>query len=197
MKRVLASILALLIAVPSFAANTLTANVSAEIVHLLSLTMQIRQLDAGGNPTGGDLTPNIPFGTLVNDGINAQRSENAYAVFLAANTSSRPYEIRSDMAPLNNGSVDLPNATLLDIAQVFDPATNSDIAGDVFEGDAQAAVGTNKLVYTSNGTGTTSVMQLVYAIHGGPSPFVGWEPVAPDQQGGTYTTTIVYTLTLT
>ncbi len=196
MKRTLAIMLALLLAAPAFAANTQTANVSASIADQLALTMQIRQLDGAGNPTGGDLAPNIPFGTLFNDGINAQRSENAYAVFLAANTSSRAYTIRSAMAQLNNGSGDLPNATLLDIVQAFSPADNSDISGDSFDPDAQEAIGANKLIYTSNGGGATAVIQLVYAIHGGPSPFAGWVGVAPDQQGGTYTTTIVYTLTL-
>jgi len=196
-------VLSLLITSSSFAATTQTANVSATIDSQLALTMQIRQLDAGGNPTGADLAPNMNFGTLVNDGVNAQRSAVAYAVFLAANTSSRVYTVTSSMNQLTNGSgTPLPNATLLDIVQALSPATNADIVGDAFNGNPQAAVGTNKLLYTSNPGGDTSVMQLVYAIHGGnavgqPAPFPGWVAVAPDQAGGSYTTSILYTLTLT
>jgi len=196
-------ILAVSIAAPAMAASTQTVNVSAVVENQLALSMQIRELDADGNPLNTDVAPNMSFGTLVNDGVNAMRGEKAYAVFLAANTSARPYGIKSDMNQLVSGTgVQLPNAMLLKIVQAFSPATNGDIDGDAFDGDPQAAIGSSKPIYTSNSTGNTAVIQLVYAIHGGNpppggAPFSGWEGIAPDQPGGTYSTSIVYTLTLT
>lgn len=181
------------------AATTQTANVTASVTADLALTMAIFELDpVTGNPSGSNVAPNMAFGELVKDGNNAQRSAKAFAVFLSSTSSSRPYVVRAAVPAMANPTNTLPNALLMRVIQATQ--NGNDIPGDAFNGNAQSGVMTEQTIYTSNSSGSSSDLNLVYGISGGnadgSSPFPGWQPIPPDQPAGNYSTTATYTLVL-
>jgi hypothetical protein len=205
MKRLMTLLAVMLIFSSSqaLAASQQIVNLSAQIGEVLSLDISIFELDpVSENPTGGNLAPNMNFGQLSGAPGDALGGQKAFAVILGTNTSSRAYKINATMAAPNNGSVNLPNATLMNVARAVTGAQGNevDIAGDTFSTANRSAVMTNQSVYTSNGAGTSATVQLTYGISGGnadqSAPFPGWEPIPPGQQAGNYTTTVTYDLVL-
>jgi hypothetical protein len=180
--------------------------VSAAVDSVLELGIGIRE-ELTGNPLtlGTTELTAMNHGTLVRSSnpdtgaANALRGK-AFHVFLGANTSSRQYQITSTMNALTGAGGTLPRAL-----GVFPGVATSDgsglPAGDI-PGDAlfsaQDAVGANKVLYTSNPAGQGAVVDIIYGLSGGNAdltlPFPGWEPVPPGQAPGTYSTTVIYTL---
>lgn len=189
--------LAVSISIPAQAATVLTADVSADVGAVLSLTVAVKEIVAG-LPTGPDLGTNMNFGALVKDGTNAQWGSRSFGVFLTAATSSRAYTITGTMAAPTSGANTLPNATLLKVIGATKNGT--DISGDSFNAAAQSAIMTNGLIYTSSPTGDTSLVNLVYGINGansdGSAPFPGWVGISPDFPAGDYSSTVSYSLVL-
>ena len=200
----IAAIVAAFVAVNSsvtYAATVQTAQVTASVDTQLSLDMAVSRENADTTltPVGSAA---IPFGTLLRPTLDngqpgALRGANAYHVFLGANSSGRPYKIQSTMASMSNGSVTLPDAMGLFFARAT--ANNVDIPGDTLPA-VQSALGTNKVVYTSNTTGDAGTVELVYGISGGTAtgtPFTGWTAIPPSQAAGNYSSTLTYTIVLT
>ncbi len=189
---------AMAVSAPTFAATTASVNVSASVTDVLSLTVAVKELDGAGFPSGPDVGTTMNFGALIKDGTNAQWGSKSFGVFLTANTSGRRYTIAGTMPPPTNGTVNLPNATLLKV--IGATKGDVDIAGDVFNASAQAAVMTNSTIYTSSNAGDASVVNLVYGISGGNSdgsiPFPGWVGIPHDFAGGEYSSSVSYSLVL-
>lgn len=198
-KTLIALTAALAIAMPSYAATTQTANVSASIGEALDLSMSIFQLDSVGNPIGSNLGTSIPFGELVADTtFGVMHGNAAYTVYLGANSSSRPYTIKSTLPALSNGTTTLPPAMVMVVVSAKSGA--DDISGDSYTPGGQNAIMSNQTIYTSNGAGTGAFVQLVYGISGGNAdgtdPFPGWEPILLGQASGSYTASVQYTISL-
>jgi hypothetical protein len=171
--------------------------VTASIDQVLTLDMTVKPALVGGG--FGAAVTSMPY-TLVRNGSNALGGDKAYHVFLGTNTSGRAYTVTSTVGALVSGANTLPNAWGVFPAPVTDGAV--DIVGDTPLAAAASAIGTNKLVYSSNTAGKGAVIELVYGISGGvpvgqPTPFTGWTAIPPDQASGTYTASPALTFTLT
>ena len=191
--------LALGYAAPVFAGSsisTASVPVTAAVDQILTLDMTIKPELAGGGL--GTAVTSMPY-SLVRNGSNALAGDKAYHVFLGTNTSARAYTVTSTVGSLTSGVNVLPNAWGVFPAPVTDGAV--DIVGDVPLAAATSAIGTSKLVYTSNAAGKGAVIELVYGVSGGlaggASPFTGWAAIPPDQAAGTYTASPALTFTLT
>ena len=186
---------ALAISLPAFAATSQTVNVTANVDSTLDLVMAVYQLDGNGDPVGGDLGTSMPFGTLERDTVNGvMRGAAAYTVYLGTNSSGRPYTVAATMPSLSSGSTVLPHAMVCEVISAR--SNGDDISGDSFPTGGQDAVMSNSTIYTSNTSGAGAVIQLVYGISGGPTPFTGWEPILLDQPSGNYSASLVYTIAL-
>lgn len=184
---------------PANAASTATTlNVTADINAVLTLTVNVKELDTNGIPIGPDLGTNMNFGSLIKDGNNAQWGSRSFGVFLTSSTSARPYTITSTMASPTNGTNTLPNATLLKVISAT--KQGADISGDSFNPNAQSAVTNNTIIYTSSPAGDGALVNLVYGISGanpdGSAPFPGWVGIPSDFPGGEYSSTASYSLVL-
>ncbi len=202
---------ALLIFIPLFlvqgplnAATTQSAVISAVVDDQLSLDMTIvQEINGHINPTP---LSSMDFGTLLRSSDSsgrpfALRGSTVFHVYLGANSGGRSYKVTSTMAPLVSSGVSLPNAAgVAPVAASPDGDPSHDIPGDVLA-PTQEAVGTNKTLYTSNSFGDAAVLEFVYFISGGnadgSAPFSGWQPIPPGQAGGTYSTSVTFTITLT
>ena len=199
-KTLLALTVAALIAMPAYAATTQTVNVSATVNSTLDLTMTIYKLDNAGKPIGLNLGTTMSFGTLFRDTVNSvMRGNDAYTVYLNANTSSLPYVVKCTMPALSNNTVSLPPAMVMTVVSAT--SAGVDIAGDTFTAGGQNAIMTNQTIYTSNPGGTAAFIQLVYGISSGnldgSDPFTGWQPILLGQASGDYTAAVVYTMSTT
>lgn len=200
MKKVLTVLAAALaISMPALAATTQTVTASASVDQVLDLTIATYKLDANGVPTGANLGSSIPFGALVRDTANGvMRGADAYTVYLGANSSSRPYNIKATMPALTNGTTTLPHAMVCTVVSAKNGATTV----GTFPSGGQDAVMTNSVIYTSSVTGQSASIQLVYGISGGnavgqPLPHASWAPILLDQASGTFTASATYTIALT
>ncbi len=175
-----------------------SVTVTADVAASLSMTVVVKELDTSGNPIGSDLGTAMNFGALVKDGLNAQWGTRAFGVFLSTNTSARPYTVAGTMPAPTSGTNTLPNATLLKI--IGATKAGADITGDSFNPSAQAAVMSNRIIYTSSTAGDSAVINLTYGISGansdGSAPFPGWVGIPPDFPGGDYSSTVSYSLVL-
>jgi len=191
---------AMLMAPAAWAVSQRTLNVSCSVGDVLELTVDVRERDAAGNITGGNLSPNMNFGELVRDGNNAMRGSKDFAVYLSANSASRPYQVKATMGQLSNGAVQLPEAVVAVVTHATD-AGNNDIPGDTLDTTPKNAKMTNQTVYGSNVAGDSATVEMIYGISGGnpdgSAPFVGWQAVPPDQATGSYSGTVTYDLVLT
>jgi hypothetical protein len=177
--------------------STASVPVTAGVDQVLTLDMTIKPELAGGGL--GAAVTSMPY-TLVRNGANALGGDKAYHVFLGTNTSARAYTVKSTVGALTSSGNTLPNAWGVFPAPVTDGT--ADITGDTPLAAADTAIGTDKLVYTSNSAGKGAVIELVYGISAGnpagqPAPFTGWTPIPPDQASGTYTASPALTFTLT
>lgn len=195
MKKTLAVLAAALaVSGSAFAATTQNVTMGASVDSVLDMSIASYKLDAGGNPTGGDLGTSISFGQLVRDNVNnVMHGADAYTVYLSTNSSSRPYTIKATMAALSNGTTTLPPAMVCNVVSA--KAGVSDISGDSFPAGDQNAIMSNATIYTSNASGTAATVQVVYGISGS-NAFTEWQPVLLDQPSGTYTSTLTYTIAL-
>ncbi len=200
MKKItMAALAVLMMGTAAHAATVQTVNMTASVSSDLALTMAIFELDpVTGNPSGANVAPNMAFGELVKDGNNAQRSSKAFALFLSSTSSGRPYLVNANVPPVSSATHTLPNALLMKVIQATQ--SGNDITGDSFNANAQSGVMNNQTIYTSSSTGNSSDLNVVYGISGGnadgTSPFPGWQPIAPDQPAGSYSTAATYTLVL-
>lgn len=210
MKKLTSAVLVAVLSVvasPAFAVDqSVPVSASVDSVTQFSVTVVPATTDANGNDVLGNpvTPPAMDFGPLVRDGVNALRGGKNFHVFFATNTSGNPYNITNNMSPLSNADGDLlPDAMIaapVNATSGGDPSDPSqNIPGDAL-GSAQSALTPNKLIYTSNAAGAGSVVEAVYAISGGnaagSAPFPGWDPIPPDQPSGSYSSNIVYTMTL-
>ena len=182
----------------AFAATTpQSVPVSATVGSAFALNMTIKE-ETGPGPTFGAEVSAMDFGTLTNEDpithlptTNALRGK-AFHVWLGpvANGGTQ-YTVTSTMSALS-GPVALPHS--IGLFEGTAPATGT--IG--FTAAGEDAVGP-KTIFTSNAAGSSATIELVYGYSGGladgSSPFSGWQATPPDQQAGTYTSTLVYTLT--
>lgn len=186
---------ALAVSMPALAATQHTVNIAASIDSTLDMSIATYKLDANGNPTGSNLGTTMDFGQLTRDTANGvMRGASAYTVYLSTNTSSRPYTIKASMPALSNGQKTLPSAMVCNVVSAT--SGGSDIAGDTVPSGDQNAIMNNYTIYTSNASGSSATVQVVYGISGAPV-FTGWQPILLDQAAGSYTTSAVYTMALT
>ena len=178
--------------------------VTADVDTAAQFTINIRE-EVGKDPGTGDpifgpaiKPPAMNHGTLVRD-FDADTGEpfalrgKAFHVWLGAGVNV-PYTIKSTMGELSAGGNNLPHA--IGLFPISARRAGVDVGTLVA---AQDAIGTNKLIYTSNELGQGATIELVYGLSGGNAdgtdPFPGWQPVPPDQAPGSYVSTLVYTLT--
>lgn len=183
---------------PAFAATSHTVPVSASVGQVTELTMVVNERAAGTDLPINSPLAQMAYGQLVNNGFGALVSSKNFAVYLAANTSSREYNITSTMAALTSGANTLPPAMGMSVVSAKD-ASGNDISGDTVVA-LRNAIMTSQEIYRSNTSGTGASVELWYGIAGyaagGAAPFTGFQPVLPDQASGSYSSTIQYTLNL-
>lgn len=195
-KTLIALAAAVSMAMPAYAATQQSVAVSASVGTTLDLTMGVFERAAGTDLPVATPSASMAFGQLVNNGFSALVSPKNYAVYLGANTSSRPYNIVSSMPALTSGANTLPPAMGAAIVSAKDSVGN-DITGDTTIA-LRNAIMSNVEIYRSNSAGTGATIEMWYGIAGfaagGASPFSGFQPVQPDQAAGSYASTITYTI---
>ncbi len=176
-----------ILAAPAYAGTTATFPMSAAVEPQLELTATVYE----GN-VGGPTRTAMDFGTLVSDTLGgALRADKFFTVYLSAVTSSRRYEILQTAAALTNGAVTLANG-----ACITTPHDNGVTlpTGSVL-GSRGSFVATDKLVYRSEAAGSAQSVAAAYAITNDPANGAT-EFISSDQPGGTYNSSVTFTLVL-
>jgi len=191
MKKLILALALLALSVPGFAATSHVVSVSVDAPEVFELKLDLQNNDGDGNFTGP--ATDVSIG-LVQNGSNAQFGDNVvYAFLTALNNTGDGYTISSNMVDLSNGTTNLPDSMLLQVNQATD-GNGNDISGDAPAVGGLNAVGTREL-YVSNVDGQTAVIETLLAITPN-STFTGWQGVPPDQEMGTYTSQITFTMTI-
>lgn len=178
-----------------------TIPISANIDQVLDLGITV--MERVNNQNVGPVTA-MNHGTLVRSNNPTTGQANAlrgkeFRVFAGMNTSGRRYQLTQTHSGMTSGTNTLPNAMVVAGAVASsDGSGNDNITGDVITAP-RSARGTDVVIYTSNTTGQAAVAEFVYGLSGGnpdgSAPFAGWVPIPPDQPSGSYTGTVVFTLT--
>ena len=190
-----------------------TATVSASTPELTLILKQIDDGDADNNPwTGSTTVTGMTLGPLthiLDDGTDAGIwfAKRFFAAIVFTQPFGKPYNINSTSTGLTSGADTLPGA-----AFVLSPAYSAQ--DEWSEGNPQgampsgaslgpkgSAVGTNKLVYSSEtGAATGRIIQAYYGVPpknaDGTSPYSGWSGVPLSQAPGSYSGTVTLTITL-
>ncbi|MBF0254601.1 MAG: hypothetical protein HQL11_05710 [Candidatus Omnitrophica bacterium] len=158
------------------------------------------------NDYNGATVQSMNFGQLADLGSNTLRSDpagttgtGAVDVFLSANTHSIPYIIKQTGTALTKtgGSAFLPHGACV-VTPVYAAADNGGAAipAGASLGTAGTWVATDKPLYTSEGAGSTRVIQAFYSITDDPA--AGSTDFVPlSQEAGTYTANVTFTVVTT
>ena len=190
-----------------------TATVAASTPELTVVLKQIDDGDPDKNPwTGSTTVTSMTLGPLIHildDGTDAGIwfAKRFFAAIVFTQPFGKPYNINSTSTGLTSGADTLPGA-----AFVLSPAYSAQ--DEWSEGNPQgampsgaslgpkgSAVGTNKLVYSSEtGAATGRIIQAYYGVPpknaDGTSPYSGWSGVPLSQAPGSYSGTVTLTITL-
>lgn len=190
-------------------ASSVNVSANASVTAVLDVAATIKKhTDTDGDgivDTGEpfDTVTSIAFGDLQRsthaDGTpGAMYSPYAFHVYLGANASSRQYKITQSGTVLTAGTNNIPDGAYLCTPAWAGDSANNDISGDAL-GTAGTAVGTRD-VYTSNNSGKSATVEVVYGLSRPRSDGSLWPgqtaTIPPDQAGGTYTSTVTFTIAL-
>lgn len=201
MKKLLALIaITVLVSGTAFAGtDTHNASASASVSSITDVTVNLFKItgcDANGNNCNdfGEDVPDgqIPFGALTasNGTLNAA---NGFMAYINMNVSQQGnYTLVQNIAnPLTAGANTIPNNafTITAISLNNDNPPNSQGQGQVLTGGSQTAVG-NLTLYNSGAGATPGSKQHTIRA------YYGLRNVPIDQPAGSYSTNVVYTLTV-
>lgn len=188
----------------AYAASSADVDVQAVVPELLDLSVTVREVPAsatGPYDAGTTEVTLMDFGTLELDPVNnIFVADKYFTVFLAASTSGRAYRIEQT----NNGVVSGGDNLNDNIIMTPDYQSGDEIdgsaqgaipSGDSF-GSAQLSVGSSKLIYNGS-SGQTRIARAYYGIATGDAgePSAA-SPVTLNQQAGTYSGTVTFTVVL-
>jgi len=175
-------------ATPVFAGSSTTIPMQAGVDEQLTLNATVYE----GN-VGGAKVMSMNFGSLVADVANGPlRANKFFTVYMTANTSARRYEIKQTASALSNSS----GATLVAGACITTPHSNGiTLPTESQLGTQGSFVAIDKLVYRSEPAGSAQSVAAVFAITNDPT-FGATQFIPSDQQGGTYASSVTFTLTL-
>jgi hypothetical protein len=173
-------------------ANSVTTppiEVSAEIQALMQLKITIHDGESLSDPT----VTLMNFDKLVLDETTSNYSaSHVFTIEAEPKTSSREYVITQTGTRLTAPAGDmLPVGCLI----VTPNAINETPKTGAIYGIQQTWVSANAVVYTSNNKGQRDVINARYTVSSDPS-LGSYDVIDVDQQGGLYTATVTYTLTL-
>ena len=196
-----------------------TATVSPSTPELTVILKQIDDGDPDKNPwTGSTTVTSMTLGPLIHileGGSDAGIwfAKRFFAAIVFSQPFGKPYNINSSSTGLTSGVNTLPGAAFVlapgyAAEDMFD--TNGDGIGDLPQGAMpsgaslgakDSAVGTNKLVYSSEtGTATGRIIRAYYGVPpkntDGTKPYPGWSGVPLSQASGSYSGTVTLTITL-
>ena len=150
----------------------------------------------------GDQVTTMDFGKLVNIGTGTLRSATtsttgagAYCVHLTISSPGAPYTITQTGTQLTAGPNKIPTGacTVVPVYVASDNGGQGLPTGAVV-GIAGSWVATNKILYTSDPAYSIRTLRFYYSITDDPA--AGSSSYVPlDQAGGTYTGTVMFTVT--
>lgn len=219
----------------AIADNTATFGVGAIVPDFLEINAVLHELDDDGEIIWTSNPQSLNFGTLqpvMNETtVWFMESENAYAVVAYPVSSGRAYQLGETGTMLTNGAGD----TIPDGAYVMTPdyqyldemggGQQGAMPAGAYLSPPDSAVGINRVVYTSDASGTGKAIRAYLSIRGpdengeiknyreghdggtgvGQEQFYydpsnpgasNWEPVTQSQSGGSYSGSVTFTLNL-
>ncbi len=201
----------LLAATLAYAADKANIGITAKVPNSSpQIVVQIKELTAEGQEpwTGSDATE-MSFGdlthTLVAGGdAGVWYSPKYFCVFMFTTSYGNKYEVRSTCNGLSSGASTLPAGSFMltpGYAQEDEWSEgNSQGAqpADSKLGNVDSAIGTDKVIYTSEAAGTNRIIRTFYSLPsykaGSAKPYEGYTPIPLDQPAGTYTGTVTISI---
>lgn len=187
----------------SFAADTATFDVSASVDSSLTLNVSLFEALPNGQGPGSPITE-IAFGQLEEmtfDNPNGapfkelRSSDNtglgAAVALISANSHGVQYTIHQDGSLLTSGAATIPSGACV-VNPAYSSADNggAGIVGDL--GDGGPWFG-DRVLYTSDGSGSIRTIQAYYSITGDPG--ANAQAVVPvNQAAGNYTGQVTFTV---
>lgn len=200
------------------AATTATVDVFADVDEQLDLTVRIVEVQDDQDPgTEGTEVSNMTFGSLTDTFANGTSAGNLFsrtwfAAFLTASTSGRQYIIRQTSDGLRDGTNSIPDNCYLMVPDYIGDDEWVWTGGSAPQdddnnppgslGSAGPAKGTNKVIYTSNSQGLSSIIRCYYIITNGWKdattqwPGFSGDAIPLDQPAGDYSGSVTFSIVL-
>jgi len=195
----------------AYAADKANIDVTAKVPNgSPQIVVQIKQLTAEGQEpwTGSDVTE-MSFGDLSHtlaDGTDAGvwYSPKYYCVFIFTTSYGNKYEVKSTCNGLSDGGNTLPPESFMltpgyakeDEWSKGNPQGDQPVDSKL--GNADSAVGIDRVIYTSEAAGTNRIIRAFYSLpsykKGGVKPYEGYKPIKLDQPAGTYSGTVTISI---
>lgn len=208
----------LLVPTMSMAGTTATVPVAADVNEQLELAVRIVKVQDSQDPgTEGTEVSTMAFGSLTDTFSTGAKAGNLFSrtwftAFLTASSSGRRYIIRQTSDGLKDGTKIIPDNCYLMIPAYVGadkwvwaggsaPQDTDDNPPGLL-GTAGPAKGTNKVIYTSNTEGKSSIVRCYYVITNGWKdattqwPGFSGTGIPLDQSAGNYGGSVTFSLVL-